>query len=151
MKPQKRTMNSVETATRRLEDLGIGRSGGDGTWTTVDEWFDSDNIEFSMEFRMVESFEYQDDSKRPKFGFGLMVENDDTKYYVAFPAANNKGEVVADRKKLFDALQDDNTPISGCVMQRIDTGKDKPFIKIISVEQMERILAAEGNEDELGF
>ncbi len=102
MKPQKRTMNSVETATRRLEDLGIGRSGGDGTWTTVDEWFDSDNIEFSMEFRMVESFEYQDDSKRPKFGFGLMVENDDTKYYVAFPAANNKGEVVADRKKLFE-------------------------------------------------
>lgn len=145
-----RTMKSTEQPTRRLEDLGIGHGAGDGEWTTVESWFESDDAEFSVPFTLVESFEYNDEAKRPKYGYGLIMEDSDdqAKYYVAFPAANKKGESHKERQKLFQLLQDDSTPITGCVMQRVDTGQDNPFVKIISVEQMERIMEAESDDDE---
>lgn len=152
-----RTMKSTEQPTRRLEDLGIGHGAGDGQWTTVESWFETDDAEFSVPFMLVESFEYNDDAKRPKYGFGLVMEydgsgdpeeEDHTKYYIAFPATNKKGESHKEREKLFKLLQDDSTPITGCVMQRVDTGQDNPFVKIISVEQMERIIEAESDDDE---
>lgn len=145
-----RTMKSTEQPTRRLEDLGIGHGAGDGEWTTVESWFESDDAEFSVPFTLVESFEYNDEAKRPKYGYGLIMEDSDdqAKYYVAFPAANKKGEPHKERQKLFQLLQDDSTPITGCVMQRVDTGQDNPFVKIISVEQMERIMEAESDDDE---
>lgn len=145
-----RTMKSTEQSTRRLDDLGIGHGAGDGEWTTVESWFESDDAEFSVPFTLVESFEYADEAKRPKYGYGLVMEDSDdqAKYYVAFPATNKKGESHKERQKLFQLLQDDSTPITGCVMQRVDTGQDNPFVKIISVEQMERIIEAESDDDE---
>lgn len=143
-----RTMEN-EQPTRRFDDLNITSASGDGTWSLVEEWFESDDSEFSFPFTLNESFEYQDDSKRPKYGFGIVMEGDDSdgvKYYIAVPAANSKGEKHKERAVLYQLLQDDSTPITGCVMQRIDTGQAHPFIKFISVEQMERIVDAESDE-----
>ena len=145
-----RTMEQVDKPTRRLEDLGVGTGQGDGEWSTVESWFEDEDAEFSVPFTMIESFEYQDSDKRPKYGFGLKMEDsdDDAKYYVAFPATDKKGEPHKERQKLFKLLQDDSTPIAGCVMQRIDTGKANPYVRIISVEQMERIIASETESEE---
>lgn len=145
-----RTMEQTQP-TRRMEDLAISGGKGDGTWSLVEEWFESEDSEFSIPFTITESFEYNDESKRPKYGFGVVMEGDDSdgiKYYLAFPATNSKGESHKERQKLFELLQDDSTPIAGCVMQRIDTGQAHPFIKFISVEAMERIIEAEFDESE---
>ena len=145
-----RTMEETKP-TRRMEDLAIGGGKGDGTWSLTDEWFEDEDAEFSIPFTIVESFEYNDDSKRPKYGFGVEMEGDDSdgiKYYLAFPAANSKGEAHKERQKLFELLQEDTTPISGCVMQRIDTGQANPFIKFISVEAMERIIENESDDED---
>lgn len=145
-----RTMEQTQP-TRRMEDLTISGGKGDGTWSLVEEWFENENSEFSIPFTITESFEYSDGSKRPKYGFGVKMEGDDSdgvKYYLAFPAANSKGETHKERQKLYDLLQEDTTPISGCVMQRVDTGQAHPFIKFISVEAMERIIENESDDSE---
>lgn len=152
-KNQTRKMNAVETNVRRLEDLHIS-GGGDGTWSLVEEWFESEDSEFSIPFTIKNSFEYQDGSSRPKFGFTIAMEGDESDgidYCVSFPATNMKGETHKERAKLFQLLQDDATPIAGCVMQRIDTGQEHPFIKIISVEAMERILESETDDGDEPF
>lgn len=145
-----RTMEKTQP-TRRMDDMGISGGKGDGTWDLPENWFEADDSEFSIPFTITESFEYNDDSKRPKYGFGVVMEGDDSdgiKYYLAFPAANSKGEVHKERQKLFELLQDDSTPIAGCVMQRIDTGQANPFIKFLSVEAMERIIESESEDSE---
>ncbi len=144
---QNRKLEKATAQTRRFEDLGLNGGSGDGTWTLVEEWFESDDAEFSLPFSIVEAFEYSDGSKRPKYGYGVTVEDDETKYYIAFPAQNSKGEIHKKRKAIYDLFQDDKTPIEGCVMQRIDTGQEHPFIDIISVEQMERIISDESPEE----
>ena len=145
-----KTMQQVEVATRRFDDLNIGHGQGDGTWSLVEEWFESETAEFSIPFQIVEAFEYKDSEKRAKYGFGIIGEDieDDTKYYVSFPATDKTGKPHAERQKIFQLFQEDSTPITGCVMQRIDTGKANPFIKFISVEQMEEIQASEESEED---
>lgn len=145
-----RKMENVEKKTRRLHDLGITHGQGDGTWSLVDDWFEVDDSEFSIPFMIVESFEYKDGEKRDKFGFGIVGEDieDQNKYYISFPATDKTGKPHSERQKLFQLMQDDNTPITGCVMQRVDTGKANPFVRIISVEQMQEIQASETDESE---
>jgi len=143
-------MNTVEKPTRRLADLNIGRGTGDGTWSLIEEWFETDDAEFSIPFTITESFEYQDTDKRPKYGFGIEMEGDDSdgvKYYISFPAADKSGKLHKERTALYEAMQQDTTPIAGCVMQRIDTGKSNPFVKIISVEAMEQIIESESDDE----
>lgn len=145
-----RTMEKTQP-TRRMEDMVISGGKGDGTWSLVEEWFEDEDAEFSIPFSIIESFEYNDESKRPKYGFGVEMEGDESdgiKYYLAFPAANSKGQAHKDRQKLYELLQEDSTPICGCVMQRIDTGQANPFIKFVSVEAMERIIESESDDSE---
>lgn len=145
-----RTMAKTEATTRRLHDLNITHGQGDGTWSLVDDWFEEEDSEFSITFTIVESFEYLDDEKRPKYGFGIVGEGieDEAKYYVSFPATDKTGKPHSERQKLFQAMQDDNTPIAGAVMQRIDTGKANPFVRIISIEMMEQIQSDETESEE---
>lgn len=149
-KQQTRKMNTVESNVRRLEDLHIS-GGGSGTWSLVEDWFESEEAEFSVPFTIKESFEYQDGSQRKKVGFTIVMEGEDSDevdYCISFPATDKKGEPHKERQKLFQLLQDDSTPIAGCVMQRVDVGQDHPFIKIISVEAMERIITSETDDNE---
>lgn len=149
-KKQTRKMDQATATTRRMDDLHIGGGKGDGEWSTIESWFEDEDAEFSIPFTLVESFEYSDDAKRPKYGFGLVMEDGDdaTKYYVAVGANAKDGEPHKERQKLYQLLQDDSTPIAGCVMQRIDVGQANPFIKFISVEAMERIIESETETEE---
>lgn len=143
---------TTQTNTRRFEDLHINGGSGDGTWSLIEEWFADEDAEFSIPFTITEAFNYADGSKRSKYGFGIMMEGDDADevlYYIAVPATNSKGESHKERQKLFDMFQGgDTSPITGCVMQRIDTGQANPFIKFISVEAMQRVIDSETESED---
>lgn len=148
-----RSLNQTEApeqTTRRMSDY---ERGGDGEWTKYEDWFTRpDTAEFSEEFAIHDVFEYLDADKRPKYGFQVRTEaTGDTNYCFALPKMDSKGAVNKDREKLFKLFEDDKTAMTGCILQRIDMGKDKTFVKIISVEKMESLQGEVGNEEELPF